>query len=60
MDNVPRCNTSLIFKKLQILYTYSQHSTKTFKLLLEEMSIHDKDCAYALHHQTEFHIIKLL
>ena len=51
---------TLIFKKLQILYIYSQHGSKSFKILLEDMSKSDRDCAYALSHQAEFDIKKLL
>jgi|TARA_B110000211_G_scaffold232058_1_gene294920 hypothetical protein len=52
----------LIFKKLQILYTYSQNRLvkKNFKTLLEETSSWDKDCKYALDNQNKFDIIKLL
>lgn len=52
----------LIFKKLQILYTYSQNKfvKETFKTLLEEVSTWDKDCEYALDNQNKFDIIKLL
>lgn len=53
-------DSTLIFKKLQILYMYSQHGTKSFKILLEDMSNSDRDCAYALTHQAEFDIKKLL
>lgn len=53
-------NSTLIIKKLQILYTYSQKTPKTFSDLLQCVSEWDPDCKYALLHMEEFDIKKLL
>jgi hypothetical protein len=55
-------DATLVFKKLQILYTYSQHRSvdKSFNTLLKEASIWDDDCKYALSHTQELDIKKLL
>ena len=53
-------DATLVFKKLQILYIYSQKTPKTFSQLLCEASTWDIDCEYALSHTEEFDIKKLL
>jgi len=53
-------DVNVIIKKLQIIYMYSQKTSKTFRELLENSSKWDKDCKYALSHKDSFDIKKLL
>ena len=59
-EDPKKYDINVITKKLQIIYMYSQKTSKSFRELLENSSLWDEDCKYALSHKDTFDIKKLL